>query len=392
MTLRTRSLIATALVAALAAAALMLAVVNAPRGQAAVAPVDADGVAAQAALNRLTRTDRIAQLIMTSVPGATLSARDAKVLGAARFGGVIVFGANYRSRAQLARFTKSVDASIVGGSLTAPSSRPHVLVSVDQEGGSVKRLPDAAPFRSAQQLGRLNKPASTRAQAKLAAATLKSVGIQMDLAPVADRDITPAHVMRGRSFGSAPELVGVHVDAFVRGLHAGGGLATVKHFPGFGGASMNSDDGIAEVTRTRAQLLAGDLGPFLAAIDAGVDAVMIAHARYTAIDKLRPGSASPTVYKMLRKDAHFDGVAITDSLNAPGFTTAAHTTVANGCARVIAAGADMALITGTLADAVHCRAALVVAANKSAVLRARIDQAAMRVLRLKAHAGLLPGA
>ena len=139
---------------------------------------------------------------------------------------------------------------------------------------------------------------------------------------------------------------------------------------------MNSDDGVADITRTRAQLLAGDFGPFLAAIDADVDAVMISHARYTAIDKLRPASASPAIYKMLRDDARWDGVAITDALNAPGFTTAA--------------SADIALVTGTLVDAMRCRAALAVAASKSAVLRARIDEAALRVLRLKAHADLLP--
>lgn len=390
MTLRTRTLFSSTLAAAVLVAVLTIGIVHIPRGQAAGAAEDSDTAAATAALAQLTRVERISQLITTSVPGTTLAARDAKVLAAARFGGVIVFSANYRSKAQLAAFTKATNAAITGSMLDPESTRPRVLFSVDQEGGMVKRIPNAAPFRSAQQLGKANKPASTRAQGMASAKALKALGIQMNLAPVADRDITPAHVMRGRSFGSAPELVGVHVDAFVRGLHAGGGMGAVKHFPGFGGASMNSDDGLAVIERSRAQLLAGDFGPFLAAIDAGVDAVMISHARYTEIDKLRPASASPTIYKMLRADADFDGVAITDSLNAPGFTMAAKTTAANGCVKAVAAGADIALLTGSLVDAVRCRAALTAAAQKSAVLRARIDEAALRVLRLKSKAGLLP--
>lgn len=196
--------------------------------------------------------------------------------------------------------------------------------------------------------------------------------------------------MGTRSFGTDPERVAAHVEAFVGGIQAGGGAASVKHFPGFGGANVNSDDALAVITRTAAQLRAADLVPFRRAIVAGVDSVMISHARYAEIDRLRPASASPAIYRMLRQELGYEGVAVTDSLHAAGFAAAARTSVAQGCVRTIAAGADIALLTGSLADAMACRAALVVAARSSATLRARIDESALRVLRLKSRLGLLP--
>jgi beta-N-acetylhexosaminidase len=194
--------------------------------------------------------------------------------------------------------------------------------------------------------------------------------------------------MRARSFGSDPALVGRHVAAFVDGIQSGGGAAAVKHYPGFGGASVNSDDALATITRTAPQL-ERDLAPFRQAVRAGVDLVMVSHGRYVAVDRLRPASASPAFYRRLREGLGFEGVAITDSLNAAGFAAAARTSVATGCVRVIAAGADVALLTGSLKDALDCRARLIVAARAGTLSKARIDEAVLRVLVLKARLGLL---
>jgi beta-N-acetylhexosaminidase len=269
------------------------------------------------------------------------------------------------------------------------ASRPHALLSIDQEGGIVKRVPDIAPTRSAPQLGATDRVAITRAQGLATARALVSLGIPFDLAPVADLDLGPRHVMRARSFGSSPAKVARHVAAFATGLRAGGGATAVKHFPGFGGASVNSDDALAHVTRTRAQLVA-DLLPFRSAVAAGADAIMISHGVYTAIDRRHPASTSPAIYRLLRQDLGFDGVAITDSLHADGFRAATHVSIPEGCVRAIAAGADIALLTGPLRDAVACRASIVAAVHSGRITRARLDQAATRVLRLKSRLGLLP--
>jgi beta-N-acetylhexosaminidase len=370
---------------AILAGALLLATVP-PGTVAATAVADPHVEAARDALARLPLADRAAQVLMTSVPGTTLDERARTTLAALRPGGVIVFGANYRSRAQLTRYLRTVQVAVRGGD----AQRSRALVSIDQEGGIVKRIPDAPPTRSHPQLGAADRTSLTRTQARATADALAALGISIDLAPVGDLDLGPRHVMRERSFGSNPALVARHVAAFVEGLQAGNVSATVKHFPGFGGASVNSDDALATITRTRAQLDAADLQAFRSAFEAGTDSVMLSHGVYTRIDRLRPASTSPAMYRLLRSEFGYEGVAITDSLHAAGFGAATGRTIPQGCVLAIAAGADIALLTGSLADAVACRRALVGAVRAGTLSRERLDEAALRVLVLKSRRGLLP--
>jgi beta-N-acetylhexosaminidase len=376
-----------ALVVASSVVALVVAAVPAPSahvpnaGAAEVEPAERE---AHAALERLGLVDRAAQLVVTAVPGTALAPADARRIRALRPGGVIVFGGNYRSRQQLVRLLRAVRVAAQAGDPT----RPAVLASIDQEGGVVKRIADAPPTLSHPQLGRLDRAATTRRQALATATALRATGIRMDLAPVADLDIGPRHVMRERSFGARPALVSRHVAAFTDGLAAGGVASSVKHFPGFGGASVNSDDALAPIARTAAQLRREDLEPFRAAVAHGAGSVMVSHGVYRALDRRRPASTSPAAYRLLRSSIGYDGVAITDSLHARGFLQGIHASVAEGCVRAVAAGADMVLLTGSLQDAARCRAALLAAVRSGRVPRARLDEAALRVLRLKARLGL----
>lgn len=129
--------------------------------------------------------------------------------------------------------------------------------------------------------------------------------------------------------------------------------------------------------------------PFRAAVVAGTDAIMLSHGVYTSIDRRSPASTSPVVYGILRVELGFGGVAITNSLHAVGFRAATRSTPSAGCALVIAAGADIALLTGTLAEAVACQRSIVAAYRRGSISRARLDEAALRVLTLKARRGLL---
>jgi beta-N-acetylhexosaminidase len=219
---------------------------------------------------------------------------------------------------------------------------------------------------------------------------LRSLGVNMNLAPVADLDSGPRHVMRERSYGRSARVVARHAVAFVDGLQAADVASSVKHFPGFGSASVNSDDALATISRTTRQLRAADLVPFRAAIQHGADSIMISHGVYRSLDRRNPASASPAAYRMLRTTLGYDGVAITDSLHASGFRRATRGTPADGCVRTIAAGADIALLTGSLVDALSCRARLVRAVRTGTLTQARVDEAALRVLRLKSRRGLLP--
>ena len=133
--------------------------------------------------------------------------------------------------------------------------------------------------------------------------------------------------------------------AAVGGWRAGGVAATAKHFPGLGGATVNTDDGPATVRRTRAELEATDLPPFEAAIQAGVSLVMVGHARYPALDPDRIASQSSAIVEgLLRDRLGFRGVVVTDSMEAQAsIATGSITTVSE---RAVRAGADLVLLTG----------------------------------------------
>lgn len=381
---RTDPLARAATCTTLLAGVLWLASVPASAAQTAAPADDPHVAAARRALSEMPLAERASQLITTSVPGTVLGTRSRETLRALRPGGVILFRNNYRSRSQLSRMVRSMQGAVRAGG----AGRPRALMSIDQEGGVVRRISDAPPTRSHPQLGRADLPAWTRTQARRTAIALAGMGIHLDLAPVADLDVGPRRVMRERSFGSSPRRVGDHVVAFVDGLQEGGGAAAVKHFPGFGGALVNSDDALAAVSRSRLQLRS-DLVPFRRAVRAGTDAVMVSHGVYAAIDRGRPASTSPAVYRLLRRDLGYRGVAITDSLHAAGFTAATRRSVVDGCVATVAAGADIALLTGTLRDAVVCRGRLVAAVRGGSLSRARVDAAALRVLTLKSRLGLL---
>ena len=121
---------------------------------------------------------------------------------------------------------------------------------------------------------------------------LRGLGITVSLAPVADVPTVTDAALGGRAFASDPRDAEAALRDAVAGWRAGGVAATVKHFPGLGGATVNTDDGPATIDRSRAQLEAVDLPPFAAAIDAGVPLVMVGHARYPALDRDRIASQS----------------------------------------------------------------------------------------------------
>jgi beta-N-acetylhexosaminidase len=145
---------------------------------------------------------------------------------------------------------------------------------------------------------------TVRASARSAALALRSLGVTVTLAPVANVPSVPDAVLASRSFSSDSRLASNAMSSAVRGWRAGGIASTAKHFPGLGAARVNTDDASVTIRRSRSQLEATDLPPFAAAIRTGVPLVMVGHARYPALDPLRIASQSPVIIKdLLRKPA-----------------------------------------------------------------------------------------
>src|SRR6185436_2967318 len=162
-----------------------------------------------------------------------------------------------------------------------------------------------------------------------------------------------------------------------------------KHFPGLGGATVNTDDGPATIERSLAELEASDLPPFRAAIEAGVPLVMVGHARYPALDPDRIASQSPAIVsRLLRDRMGFRGVVITDSMEAQA--SLATGTIEGASERAVRAGADLVLLTGQGSYAPVYRHLLSVA-RRSTAFRERVRESAARVLALKQGGAAAPG-
>ncbi len=275
------------------------------------------------------------------------------------------------------------------GAVGGTGIRP--VVAVDQEGGTVARLRrGVTSVPGAMALAATGDPASAEQAAAIIGAELRAVGFHHDYAPDADVNSNPANPVIGvRSFGSDPEQVARYVTAAVRGLRGAGLAATVKHFPGHGDTATDSHLELPSVSRGRADWAAVDLVPFVAAIEAGVDAVMSAHVSVPAADPSGdPATASaPIMTGVLRDELGFGGVVVTDALDMAG----ARKSYGDGeiAVRALLAGADQLLMPADLDVAV---AAVRAAVESGRVPMRRLDEAVARILTLKDRLGLLTGA
>ncbi len=256
--------------------------------------------------------------------------------------GVVLFGPNVSTAVGTQKLTTAVRRAAGG----------DALVMTDQEGGDVRQLPFADT-----------------------AEEVAAAGVNVNLAPVADV-AQPGSVMAGRAF---PTDVPGNVVAAARELLDAGVMPTVKHFPGFGRATENTDDAPVTIEVSRDELET-DLEPFNAAIDAGVPLVMASHALYPALDPEHIASQSPAILEdLLRNELGFEGVVITDSLEAEAVL--ARSSVEVAAERSLAGGADLLLMTGR-GSWIHVFPHLLRRARKSPALRARIVESAARVRRL----------
>ncbi len=321
---------------------------------------------------------------MVTVP--VQESRVADVAAAVRrgAGGVLLFGT--RGPADLASQLRTLNRAAPGG------VRPFVMS--DEEGGDVQRLSDlTGGLPWPRTLAATRTPAQVRAAAAVAARRLRAAGVDMDLAPVLDLDAGPGpdaqHPAGRRSFSANPAVAGRYGAAFAQGLRDGGVVPVVKHFPGLGRATANTDSAPASVPAL-AELRRADLRPFRAAIAAGVPAVMVSHASVPGLGS-GPASLSPAaVTGLLRGELGFRGLVVTDSLSAEA-VRAAGFPVPAAAVRALQAGADF-LLFGPAGPAAPATAVGMVDAIERAVRSGRLPvdrlrDAVRHVLAAKGAAG-----
>jgi beta-N-acetylhexosaminidase len=320
----------------------------------------------------------IGSVLVVSWRGTAMSPGLLSLLDDGRVGGVLLFASNFSGPAGLKALSDSLQALASSACLDHP-----ILVMLDQEGGQVNRVQgDFAP--PSELVVGAGGADHVRAVERASAVGLHQLGVGLDLAPVADVRTNPRdQVIGDRSFGSNPATVAPLVGAAVQGLHDGGVGATLKHFPGLGGAAGDPHVAIPTDPESEAQWERVQVPAFAAGIAAGADAVMTTAVYVPGLGAgTTPAMFSAPVVGRLRTQLGFGGVIMSDSVSIGGI--GARYSLPDAAVLALAAGNDLVLL-GNGDPAYEAEA---MAAVQSAVLTGRLDRAAlhesaMRVNRLR---------
>ena len=329
-----------------------------------------------------TATPTIAQLVgqklMVRMEGTTPTADLLGRIRRGEVGGVILFGENITTATALRHLTATLHAA------ASAAGRPRLLIAVDQEGGSIKRIPWAPPTLSPPQMGGLGSATVAKSQGTATASALRGLGVDVDLAPVADVPASTASFMyrAGRTWSFSATRTAILSDAFATGLEIGGAAPTLKHFPGIGFATRNTDSSVVTITASRSALAPGLL-PYRKGISHHIPLIMLSNATYTAYDSHHAAGWTPAIVRtLLRTELGFSGVTITDSLDGTARARGVATrTLALAACR---AGTDMILTSGSETSTRTVYAALVQAATAGTIPLSLLRASYARILAMKA--------
>jgi len=324
----------------------------------------------------LTDRQLAGQRIVAGFQGRSVPQAVVRRIRAGLLGGVILFADNLGSRARIRRLTRQLQA------IPRPAGlrRYPLLVSVDQEGGLVKRLA-GAPSASAEQMG-ARGAAYSRRQGTLTGRNLKNAGFNVDLAPVLDV-ARPGGVIADtdRGFGSTAGKVISTAIPFARAMQRAGVAATAKHFPGLGAARENTDFAVQRIRLPRAVLRRVDMAPYGPYIASGGKLVMVGSAIYPALGP-RPAMFEPKIVRgQLRRRLGFTGVTITDAMGAAAVTSYAG--IERAAILAARAGMDL-LLYGDWQSAAKGGEAIARRLRTGKLGRAQFERAVTRVLDLRA--------
>ena len=341
---------------------------------------------ATGALKGWSLEEKVGQLLMVGVDATSPGQASTEAVTNLHVGNIFIAGRS-TAGSQTARNVISTFTAMVGPDTTHDTP---MLVATDQEGGEVQVLSGSGFSDIPSAMDQSTQP---RDQLEAAARTwgkeLADVGVNMNLAPVADlvdiaRPASNEPIGRwGREYGHDAATVSSQAGAFAEGMQASKVIPTYKHFPGLGRVKDNTDTsaGVVDSTTTRNADTAVSV-IFGAAIAAGAPVIMVSSATYSLIDPSAPAVFSSTIVTdMLRREMGFSGVVITDDVSAA--VQVQDVSAGDRAVRAIRAGCDLVLASADPTVAADMVKALISTARSDPAFAARVDESATRVLNLK---------
>ncbi len=366
-----------------ATALVWLAFFRSSDGDAGDAPeASTAGVSSEAATlaASMPTADLARQVLLLGFEGSDPDDPALVSLGLNQFGGVLVDRDNWADAATGETLVKGIQDTATDNGLIPP------LMTVAQEGGPDRELPDMPPSRTELDVGEVADPDDAEAWATEAATALRRAGFDLDLFPVADV-ASLGSPLAERAFSDDAATVTGLTSAALRGCAEGGIACAALHFPGLGAASENTNQAPATVGLSAGELSNRDLAPFVVAFGQGMPAVVLSHAFYAAYDSVTPASLSDEIATdLLRNELGFEGVAITDDLGAGAVRFGS--SIPKATVTALAAGSDLIRIDDP-DEAPAAVEAIESAVADGTLTRERLEQAAGRVIELKQSLGLI---
>lgn len=324
-------------------------------------------------LSQMTAREKLGQMFMISY-----SDNAEEVISEYSIGSVIFFASDFENDTPASILEKTTALQAL--------SKYGVLTAVDEEGGTVTRISRFTQYRSEKFLSPRTLYSwggmdYVRSDAAEKSALLSSLGINLNMAPVADISTDESDFMYWRSVGLDANGTSEFVKTVIAEARSAGIGSVAKHFPGYGSVA-DTHTGMAYDYRTLDELRARDFVPFSAAIDAGVEAILVSHIITTSIDSEKPASISEKTVSLLRNELGYDGVIMTDDLAMSGITD--YCTTGNAALEAILAGCDLLCCTNRAEQYPLVWSAV----ENGTITEERLNESAARVLRMKYNMGL----
>ncbi|WP_257347881.1 beta-N-acetylhexosaminidase [Pseudalkalibacillus decolorationis] len=350
--------------------------------------VQENGAKVEAFVERMTINEKVGQLLMPAIrkvdnkPVTTMQPEIKKMIDDFTPGGIILFRENVESRQQV---------KLLNSKLQEQSKLP-LMISIDQEGGLVTRLPYFPDLQGNMALGATGNNNLASKTGEILGEELRNLGIHIDFAPSVDMNINPLNPVIGiRSFGDDPKQVGEMGTAFMKGLNEAGVIAVAKHFPGHGGVDSDSHYVLPVHPKSLEELRNSELKPFQTMINEGVQGIMTAHITFPEIETTQldsqkdglpvhlPATLSPRMINdILRDEMNYKGLVFTDAMNMKAISE--HFGSGEAAVRAILAGADVIVMPDQLKVAYD---ALLEAVKSERITEERLNESVVRILKAK---------
>lgn len=336
----------------------------------ASAPNTAEGL-----LKTLSLEEKVAQMFIVRCPQKDA----ANTIAQYQFGGYILFARDFKNKTK-AQATADIKSY-------QKAAKVPLLIAVDEEGGKVNRVSlykafRDTPFLSPQELYAEGGLPRVKEDTVEKCALLRSLGINLNLAPVCDVSTNPDDYIYSRTFGQDAPQTAEYIKTVVSTMRANKMGSALKHFPGYGN-NVDTHTGIAIDNRPLSKFRESDFLPFKSGINAGAGVVLVSHNIVTAIDPNRPASLSSAAHRILRNELGFQGLIMTDDLSMGAIRD--YTGGEEAAVMAVQAGNDLICCT----DYKTQYAAVLKAVRDGRISEARINESALRILRYKFSAGLM---